>query len=76
MKKNFEKKNFEKKMLKKKLGKKFWQKNVGKINYITIIFITKIYRNIDKCDTIFSLLAPFYKTGRKTGKMSVVYDSK
>ena len=78
-KKNFRKlwKNkFGKKILKKNVRKKFWKKNVGKINYKTKIFITKIYSNIDKCHTIFSLLAPFDKTGRKTGKTSVVYDSK
>ena len=43
---------------------------------LTKIFITKIYSNIDKCHTIFSLLALFGKTGRKTRKTSVVYDSK
>ena len=36
----------------------FVLKNVRKINYKTKIFITKIYSNIDKCHTIFSLLAP------------------
>ena len=46
------------------------------MNYKTKIFITQIYSNIDKCHTIFSLLAPFDKTGRKTGETSVVYDSK
>ena len=30
-------------------------------------FITKLYSNIDKCHTIFALLASFDKTGRKTG---------
>ena len=73
-------KHFEKKILDKSFDKKFWikvlTKNFGKINYKTKIFITKIYSNIDKCHTIFSLLAPFDKTGRKTGKTSVVYDSK
>ena len=58
----------EKKIWGKNCGKKFWQKNVGKINYKTKIFITKIYSNIDKCHTIFALLAPFDKTGRKTGR--------
>ena len=47
-------KNFEKKMLEKSFDK-------------TKIFITKIYINIDKYHTIFALLAPFDKTGRKTG---------
>ena len=47
--------------------KKFWEKNVGEINYKWKIFITKIYSNIDKCHTIFALLAPFHRTGRKTG---------
>ena len=41
-------------------------KKFGKINYKRKIFITKIYSNIDKCHTIFALLAPFYRTGRKT----------
>ena len=75
------KKNFGKKMLKKNVEKKFWEKNVekkileksfdkknfGKINYKRKIFINKIYSNIDKCHTIFALLAPFDRTGRKTG---------
>ena len=61
-----------KKMLKKNVGKKileksFDKKNFGKINYKRKIFITKIYSNIDKCHTIFALLAPFDRTGRKTG---------
>ena len=50
-------------MLKKVLKKK----NVGKINYKRKIFINKIYSNIDKCHAIFALLAPFGRTGRKTG---------
>ena len=59
-----------------KVGKKFWKKildisfdktNFGKINYKTRIFLTKIYSNIDKCHTIFALLALFGKTERKTG---------
>ena len=49
-------------MLKKIVGKKF-----GKINYKRKIFMNKIYNNIDKCHTIFALLAPFDRTGRKTG---------
>ena len=72
---NVEKKLW-KKISKKNYEKKLWQKNFGKINYKRKIFITKIYSNIDKCHTIFSLLAPFDKTRRKTGKTSVVYDSK
>ena len=72
--KSFDKK-IRKKVLTKKFGKKFWQKDFGKINYKTKIFITKIYSNIDKCHTIFSLLAPFDKTVRKTGKTAVVYNS-
>ena len=75
-------KDFKKNFGKKILGKKFWKKkkfekkcsrnkfskkNVGKINSKTKIFITKLYSNIDKCHTIFALLAPFDKTGRKTG---------
>ena len=63
LKKKFREKNFEKKILKKSLDKK----NFGKINYKTKIFITKIYSNIDKYDTIFSLLANFDKTRRETG---------
>ena len=60
--KKFWEKNFEKKIMEKSFDKK----NVGKINYKRIIFITKIYSNIDKCHTIFALLAPFDRTGRKT----------
>ena len=61
-----------KKFWKKKFGKKilersFDKKNVGKLNYKTKLFITIIYSNIDKCHTIFTLLAPYDKTGRKTG---------
>ena len=52
---------------KKKFEKSFDKKNVGKMNYKTKIFKTKIYSNIDKCHNIFALLAPFDKTGRKTG---------
>ena len=57
------KKNFEKKIFEKSFDKK----NVGKINSKRKIFITKLYNNIDKCHTIFALLASFEKTGRKTG---------
>ena len=58
---------FWKEVGKKFLEKKFGEKNVGKIYYKRKIFITKIYSNIDKCHTIFALLAPFDRTGRKTG---------
>ena len=66
-------KKLEKKCWKKKFGKKICKKNVEKKNVgkklkKTKIFITKIYSNIDKCHTIFSLLAPFDKTGRRQGK--------
>ena len=63
MKKKFWKKVFTKKILEKSLD----EKNFGKINYKRKIFITKVYSNIDKCHTIFALLAPFNRTGRKTG---------
>ena len=46
------------------LEKSFNKKNIGKINYKTKIFITEIYSNIDKCNTIFALLAPFDKTAK------------
>ena len=49
------------------MEKSFDKKNLGKINYKRKIFITKIYSNIDECHTIFALLAPFDRTGRKTG---------
>ena len=79
-KKNFKTKILGMKIWKKNLKKKFWKKvltkNVGKTNYKTKIFITKILSNIDKCHTIFSSLAPFDKTRRKTRKTSAVYDSK
>ena len=45
------------------LQKRVDKKNVGKINYKTKIFITKISSNIDKCHTIIDLLAPVDKTG-------------
>ena len=57
------KKSFEKIIMEKSFDKK----NFGKINYTRKIFINKIYSNIDKCHTIFALLAPFDRTGRKTG---------
>ena len=66
-KKNLEKKILGKKCWKKNLEIKFWQNNVGTINYKRKIFITKIYSNIDRCHTILALLAPFDRTGRKTG---------
>ena len=62
-KKKFWKNNFEKKIFQKSCDKK----NFGKINSKTKIFVTKLYSNIDKCHAIFALLAPFDKTGRKTG---------
>ena len=65
-KKNLEK-NGEKKFWKKNFEKKIRQNNVGKINHKTKKFTTKIYSNIDKCHTIFALLASFDKTGRKAG---------
>ena len=52
---------------KKILEKSFDKKNCGKINYKRKIYITKIYNNTDKCHSIFALLAPFDRTGRKTG---------
>ena len=55
---NFEKKNFE---------KSFDKKKFGQINYKTKKCITKIYSNINKCHTIFALLAPVDRTGRKAG---------
>ena len=71
------KKMFEKKFEKKFLGKIFsknvlTKKNVRIINYETKIFIIKLYSNIDKCHTIIALLAPFDKTGRKTGSIENV----
>ena len=47
------------------LEKSFDKKNVGKTNYKIKIFMTKIYSNIDKCHTIFALLAfdPSTRTG-------------
>ena len=71
-KKNFAKKILDKEFWKKNKKKKLWKKNFeeksfGKINSKTKIFITKLYSNIDKCHTIFALLAPFDKTGREIG---------
>ena len=65
-KKNFGEKILKKKCWKKVLAKSFVKKSFGKINYKRKIFINKIYSNIDKCHTIFALLAPFDRTGRKT----------
>ena len=67
MKKNVENKYWEKNFENKILEKRFDKKNVEKINYKRNIFINKVYSNIDKCHTIFALLAPFDRTGRKTG---------
>ena len=58
--------SFEKKDLKKNVEKKFWWKKFWK-NKLQKKNIHKIYSNIDKCHTIFALLAPFNRTGRKTG---------
>ena len=49
------------------MEKSFDKKNFGKINYKRKIFITKIYSNIDKCHTIFAMLALSDRTVRKTG---------
>ena len=65
--KKFEKKFWEKNFEKKNFEKSYDKKNVGKLNSKTKIFITKLYSNIDKCHTILALLAPFDKTGWKTG---------
>ena len=59
----FWKKNFGKKMLKKNVGKKFWQKKLWKNKLQKKNIHNKIYSNIDKCHTIFALLAPFDRTG-------------
>ena len=72
LKKNFGKKVLNTKFWKKVLEKSFDKKNVGKINYKRKIFINKIYSNIDKCHTIFALLAPFDRTGRKAGSIENV----
>ena len=60
-------KSFDKKILEKTLEKSFDKKIKKKINYKRKIFINKIYSNIDKCHTIFVFLAPFDRTGQKTG---------
>ena len=41
------------------------EKNCEKKNFKTKIFITKIYNIINKCNTIFALLAPFDKNREK-----------
>ena len=71
--KSFGNKSWWKKFWKKKVRKKISEKSFGKINYKRKIFIDKIYSNIDKCHTIFALLAPFDRTGRKTGSNENVY---
>ena len=44
----------------KEVGNKFLKKkNFGKINYKSKIFIIKIHSKIDRCHTIFALLAPW-----------------
>ena len=50
--------------IKKKFGKKFWQKTFWK-NKLQKKNIHN--QNFDKCHTIFALLVPFDRTGRKTG---------
>ena len=67
LRKIFGKKMLKKKFWKKVLEKSFDKKNFGKINYKRKIFINKIYNKIDKCHTIFDLLAPFDRTGRRSG---------
>ena len=56
--------------------KSFDKKNVGKINSKIKMFITKLYSNIDKCYSIFALLAPFDNTGRKTGSRALALDAR
>ena len=72
--KNFEEKILDKSNEKKMFKKSFDKKNFGKLNSKTKIFITKLYSNIDKCHTIFALLAPYDKTGRKTESNKNVCD--
>ena len=67
MKKKFILNILENKFGKTNFEKKFWQKKFRKNKLHKKIFITKIYSNIDKCHTIFTLLAPFDKAGRKIG---------
>ena len=50
---------------KRVLEKSFDEKIVGKINYRTKIFITKIYSNIDEYHIFFASLASFDKNGAK-----------
>ena len=51
------------------MEKKFWKKNVGKENFKKKILITNVDNNINKCDTIFALLAPLDKNWEKDGVM-------
>ena len=67
------KKILENSLTKKILEKSFDRKNFREINYQRKIFITKIDSNIHKCHTIFALLIPFDRTGRKTGSNENVY---
>ena len=53
-------------MLEKNFGKKILKKkNLEKKYFKTKILITKIYNDINKCDTIFALLAPLDKNREK-----------
>ena len=74
------KKNFETKILGNIFENKFWKKVLTKKCWKNKLQNKNIHNqnlsNIDKCHTSFCLLAPFDKTRRKTGKTSVVYDSK
>ena len=69
--KNFGKKilktQFWKKIRKKNFRKKFWQKKFWKNRLQKKNFHKRNYSNIDKCHSIFALLAPVDRTGRKTG---------
>ena len=65
-------KNFFFKCWKKYFGKKVLKKKCWKNKLQNKNIHNQFYINIDKCHTIFS----FDKTGRKTEKTSVVYDSK
>ena len=51
----------EKKNWKKNHEKKIWEKKYFKTKILT----TKVYNNINKCDTIFALLAPLYRNKEK-----------
>ena len=50
----------EKKFKKKRVGKKFSKKNVGKKS-----LKKKMYNSINKCDSIFALLAPLDRDREK-----------